>query len=49
LQKAHVNFSDAFVKVDTADVQISEGTVVNIDGQPFGPTSKTYTAKNEPR
>lgn len=49
LEKAHVNFKDAFIKVDTADVQISEGTVVNIDGQPFGPTQKTYTAKYNPR
>lgn len=49
LQKAHVIFKDAFTKVDTADVQISEGAVVNIDGQPFGPTQKTYTAKYDPR
>lgn len=49
LEKAHINFKDTFVKVDTADVQISEGAIVNIDGQPFGPTQKTYTAKYEPR
>lgn len=42
LNNTHVTFKDAFVKVDNAEIQVSENAILNIDGKGTWTTTAKY-------
>lgn len=45
LDNAHVTFKNTFVKVDNAEIQVSENAILNIDGNGTSTTVKTGTTR----